>query len=325
MRALNWTVVAAEDDPARQAWSDAANAADVAGPRFLDWDAALASEAGFRTGETVFVERMSGWDAPNPVGGQRDRYQEFTSALTRLGTAVDDGGATLAAPAAPTLLALDRAERDAFLREHGVPVLEPSDVGSAGKNIMRPRFAAADDWITDGWHTALSPHRSRDGFQVRRGPAEARVGVPEIEHIAELLAADGIHAVTDLHRVHLGGDFYDIRFALIDGKVTHTAGVVRERIVHKPWYGGRRRELDTFTSRFGEKRRDRLVRLAERTAALFPGVHSLGVDLCVDNAKAEYVFDVDPFGAELPGAVGVRGALGEGLSVRAAALRALSA
>jgi hypothetical protein len=55
------------------------------------------------------------------------------------------------------------------------------------------------------------------------------------------------------------------------------------------------------------------------------------VDLIMDNDKAEFVFDVDPFGASLPG---IRGGLpsagepqdadGEPLSVRAAVLRALS-
>ncbi|GAA1969391.1 hypothetical protein [Catenulispora subtropica] len=325
MSTLNWTVVAAATDPARDGWADAAIIADVAAPRFVTWDEVVAEKASFQSGETVLFERMSGWDMPNPVAGQRARYREFATALAQLGAAVDDGGATLAAAVAPTLLTVDRAERDVFLRANGVPVLEGSDLDEAGRNILRPRFAATDDWIVDGWQKTLFLHRARDGFHVRRSPAEAVHGVRELKRITELLAADGIYAVANLHRAHLHNDYHDIRFALIDGEVTHAAGVVCGRTVHRPWYGGRRRELDAFLTRFGAARWEKLVLLAERTATLFPGVRSLGVDLCLDNAAAEYVFDVDPFGADLPGALGMKNTVGDGVPVRAAVLRALSA
>src|SRR5262249_53900780 len=161
----------------------------------------------FQPGETVFCERMSGWDAPNPVGGQRERYQEFATALADLAAAVDKSGAPLAAAGEPTLLTLDRTKRDDFLRENRIPVLDPSDLESAGSNILRPRFAATDDWIIDGWHTNLYPHRTRSGFEIRRAPAGSSGGRREIKQVVERLGADAIHAVADLHRVYLNSKF----------------------------------------------------------------------------------------------------------------------
>lgn len=329
MSILNWAVVAAEGDPARAEWKRAAQEVEVAAPRFVTWDAVLSSEAEFHAGETVFFERMSGWDAPNPVGGQGERYREFGTALAELGAAVDKSGAVLAAAVEPTLLTLDRTRLDGFLRENRFPVLGPGDLESAGGNILRSRFAASDDWIIDGWHTNLYPHRTRSGFEVWRAPAESSAGRREIQEIVGLLGADAVHAVADLHRVHLNSDFYDLRFAVVAGTVTHAAGVVRERIVHKEFYGGRRVELDKFLERFGAARWQKVVGLAERTAGLFPGIRSLGVDVILDNSDSEYVFDVNPFGAYLPGLLETRDAelvvTGENVSVKAAVLRSLSA
>ncbi len=321
---LNWVVVVADGDPVRAGWNRAAQAAGVAAPRFVTWASVLASEAGFRRGEHVFFERLHGWRPSNPVGGQRARHQAFEAAVRRLDATVAETGAVLVTAPETAVLALDRNDRDAFLRERGVPVLEPSDPMQAGTNIMQPRFAAADDWIADRSHTTLYPHYTRSGVEVRRGPAESSANALDIRNMAEMLEPDGIHAVAWLHRAYLDNDFYDMRFALVDGKVTHAAGVVRERIIAREWYGGRRRELADFQDRFGDARWSKLVALAERTAALFPGIRSLGVDVILDNFEAEYVFDVNPFGAHLPGLVGDPGTIGEGVSVRAAVLRSLS-
>lgn len=322
---LTWAVVVAEDDPARGEWNRAARAAGVSAPRFVPWTSVLASEAEFQPGEYVLFERMHGWRPSNPVGGQRARYREFEAAVRRLDGTAARNGAVLVTAAETALLALDRNDRDAFLRERGIPVLEPSDPMQAGTNIMQPRFAAADDWVIDGRHTTLYPHHTRTGVEVWRSPAQSSANALDLRTMAEILEPEGLHAVAALHRVYLAGDFHDIRFALVDGKVAHAAGVVRERILARPWYGGRRRELENFLERFGDARWSKLVALAERTAALFPGIRSLGVDLILDNFEAEYVFDVVPFGASLPGLVGRPGTIGEGLSVQATVLRSLSA
>lgn len=328
MSTVDWAVVAAEDEPERAAWSRAATEAGVAQPRFVTWDAVLRedSEPGFQPGEVIFAERLYPRIADNPVGGHRARYTDLQAALHQLDATATKAGATLAAAVEPTLLALDRAKREEFLRRNGVPVLEPSDPASAGRNILRPRFAGSDDWLIDGWRTRLFRHRTRTGFEVRRAPGESHDDKRKLAELCELLAEDGVHAVADLHRVYLGHAFYDIRFSVVDGKAAHAAGVIREQVIAREWYGGRRGEFDVFFRRFGAERWERVVALAERTAALFPGIRFLGVDLSMDNESSEYVFDVDPFGAHLPGLVAsMPNTVREPVSVRAAVLRSLSA
>jgi hypothetical protein len=324
MSTLSWVVVATEKDPARAAWTRAAQDAGVSEPRFVPWSAVLGSEAEFQAGEVVFFERLHPLVPANPVGGQRARYEEFKAGLEQLSAAVEKAGATMAADPEKTLLALDRTKRDEFLRQNGVPLLEPSDPAAEGHTILRPRFAASDDWIIDSRQTQLFRHRSRTGPEVWRGPSDSTVDRDELSELAGLLAGDGIHAVESLHRVYLDGTYYDIRFAVVDGEVTHAAGVVRQEVVPREWYGGKRRELDDFLERFGVERWERVVELARRTASCFPGFRSLGVDLSVDNFESEYVVDIDPFGAHLPGLAGRPDTGGEGRSVRAAVLRSLS-
>jgi hypothetical protein len=320
-----WAVVAADEDPARARWAEAAHEAGVQEPRFVPWRAVLAGEAGFRSGEHVLCERLEGWAPSNPVGGQLRRFGEFSAAVTELNLAAAKAGALPAAARESLLLMLDRLERDSFLRQNGVPVLDtPQQDGGPYDGILRCRYLASDDWIIDGWHTRLYVHRTRTGPEVWLSPAETWLDRVQTKQVIELLEPGSVYAVASLHRCHLGGAFYDIRFEVLDGTVTHAAGVLREQFRARPWYGGRRRELEVFVERFGAERWQRLVALAERTAALFPEVRSLGVDLIVDNHDAEYVFDLDPFGADLPGRVGLPDTAGAGLSVRAALLRALS-
>jgi hypothetical protein len=328
MSTVSWAVVATENEPARAGWSRAAQDAGIGQPRFVPWSAVVnaSPEAEFEPGEVVFAERLHPRIADNPVGGHRARYAELQAALEQLDAAVTKAGATLAAPVEPTLLALDRTKRDEFLRQNGVPLLELSDQSSTDPTILRPRFAGSDDWMIDSWRTQLFLHRTRTGVEVWSGPGEAGNDRRERAEIVEMLAGDGIHAVADLHRVHLTSTFCDIRIAVIDGKATHGAGVIREQVVAREWYGGRRREVDAFLERFGIERWERVTALAERAATFFPGIRSLGVDLCMDNEKSEYVFDVDPFGAFLPGlTASMPNAAREPVSVRAAVLRSLSA
>ncbi|WP_194907307.1 hypothetical protein [Catenulispora rubra] len=323
MSTLSWAVVAREDESARAEWSRAAQDADVAPPRFVPWSAVVDSEAEFLPGEVVFAERLHPCVTDNPVGGQRARYAELEVALRQLDAQVTKAGARLAAAVEPTLLALDRTKRDEFLSQSGVPVLGLPD--SAARGILRPRFAGSDDWLIDGSGTRLYRHRTRTGYEVWRAPGTAAGTRHGFDELVELLADDGIHRVASLHRVYLGNAFHDMRFAVVDGLVTHAAGINREQVVLREWYGGRRPEIQTFMERFGMERWARLVEVAERTATYFPGIRSLGVDLIMDNDSSEYVLDVDPFGASLPGRVAAVPNGGPGrVSVGVAVLRSLS-
>lgn len=341
MSALSWAVVARTDEPARADWVRAAREVRESGesaesgesesgagePRFVAWSAVLSSEAEFRAGELVFVERLHPQRAENPVGGHRARYEELRAALHQLEAAVTKAGATLAVAVEPMLVLLDRTRLGAFLSLNGFPVLESAESVADGGGILRPRFAGSDEWLIDAGRTDLFLHRTRTGHEVRRGPGLGSPGARESADITGLLAADEIHAVASLLRVYLSENHYDIRFAVLDGKVTHAAGVIRGEAVAREWYGGRRRELEAFLERFGDERWQRLVALAERTAASFSGIRWLGVDLALDNHESEFVFDVDPFGAFLPGLVsGLPNTTDDrgSLSVRGAVLRSLS-
>lgn len=256
MSTLTWAVVAAEDEPARAEWLQAAHEADVAEPRFVPWSAVLSPEAEFQAGEVVLAQRLHPRTAENPVGGHHARYLELRTALEQLESLVTKAGAVLATPAEPALLALDRTKRDDFLRQNGVPLLDPPDPDTTDGTgtLLRPRYAGSDDWMIDGWRTQLFRHRTRDGFEVWRAPGGVHGDRDEIGEIAAALADDGIHTVTALHRVYLSSSFYDIRFAVVDGKATHAAGVARETFVPREWYGGKRSEFDVFLSRFGVER-----------------------------------------------------------------------
>ena len=327
MTAPDWTVVATEDDPARAEWTRAAQDAGVPAPRFVPWSAVLDSEAEFRPGEVVFAERLYPCFTENPVRGQRARYEELQTALSRLDAVLAEAGARSATPAEPASLALDRTKCAAFLRENGIRVPDACEPSVAVRNFLRPRYAGSDEWSIDAWRTRLFRHRSRiAGFEVWRAAGRGSTDKQELAEIVALLADDGIHAVEWLRRVHMEGASYDFRFAVMDGEVTHGAGVMWEETVLREWYGGRRPEIGHFLDRFGMERWERLVALAERTAACFPGIRSLGVDLTVDNDASEYVADVNPFGAHLPGLVlAPPNVEREHMTVRAAVLRALSA
>lgn len=146
--------------------------------------------------------------------------------------------------------------------------------------VTAPRFvpwsAVSDDWTMDAWRTRLFRHRTRAGFEVWRAPSQVAGDTGEMAAVAEMLAEDGIHAVRSLYRIHVGSHYSDLRFAVLDRKVTHAAGVRADLVILREWYGGRRSEIDAFVTRFGAERWARLVALAERAATFFPGVRSLG-------------------------------------------------
>ena len=121
MRTLCWAVVAADEDPARIRWVEAAHEAGVPEPRFVPWGSVLAGEADFHRGEYVICERLEGWAPSNPVGGQLKRYREFSAALTELDQAVSKAGALPVAGDAAMTRMLDRVSQEGCLRNPGLP------------------------------------------------------------------------------------------------------------------------------------------------------------------------------------------------------------
>lgn len=326
MSGLNWAAVCVPDDPAYAAWTSAAKAADAPAPRFVSWSDVLDGTAAFSTGELVHAERLTPM-TPARYGGSRARYERFAAALDTLHTSLAEAGATATTRAADTLLALDRLRCAEHLTAAGVPVAEP------GGGAVRQRFAEPRDAIShvsERVETTLALVRTRTGFELRNtlrtqyhyGPNDDRIN-RNVAIVGEILARDDeTFAVADLPTVFLRDDRHRFRFAVVDGEVTHAAGRLVDALPAREYYGGRRREIDEYRDRFGVPAWQRLIEIAGQAAAAFPAVRSLGVEIATNPISGhDAVYDVDPFGAYLPAALGLPGTAGAGLEVRATALR----
>lgn len=318
MSTLRWAVVHAPEDAAVPAWTAAATAVDAPRPRLVPWAEVLDGTAEFSEGELVQAERLTPV-TPLRYGGSGERYERFTAALGVLGERLKADGAELMADAAETLLALDRKRCTEHLAALGVSVPE------AGNAIARQRFAEPGDAISElrgngSVVSTLKLVRTRDGEELHHS---LHGSYYEASAIGEILARDGeVFTVADLPTAYLNGDQHRFRFAVIDGRVTHAAGRLAEKALAREYFGGRRREIEAYHERFGAEKWQQVVALAEQAATAFPGLRSLGVDIAASQgSEPDVVYDIDPFGARLPAALGLLGGIGEGLQVPAAALR----
>lgn len=333
---LRWALVAAPDDPAVPAWFAAAEPAGVAEPRLVPWAEVLDGRARFAENELVHAERLTP-TVPLRYGGSRHRYEAHADARRVLDGLLADSGARATIESATVLLALDRQRCTAHLAAAGVPVPEP------GEKFIRQRFAEPGDAVSNLighiW-TPMALIRTRSGFELEHRPVRrlyrqegdesngADTGI-----VQDLLDRDDEpYKVADLPTAYLNSVQHRFRFAVIDGRVTHAAGRPADVRPVREYYGGKRREIDAYRTRFGAAAWQELIRIAEQAAAAFPGLRSVGVDLApvqvnrdpTNPASAlppDVVYDIDPFGARLPGALGMPGTAGEGLEVAATTLR----
>ena len=331
MSALRWALVHAPEDPAVGAWIAAAAAVDAPKPRLVPWADVLNGTAAFDDGELVHAERLTPV-APARYGGSLDRHGRLATALATLNEQLVTGDATATADVAATLLALDRKRCTEHLAAAGVSV----PVVSAGDGVVRQRFTEPCDALSslsasgDGVRSTLALTRTRGGFELRhtlhghyyRGATDDPPGDEGIV-VRELLARDDeTFAVEELPTAYLNNAQYRFRLAVIDGRVTHAAGRVADTLVAREYFGGRRREIEAYQARFGAEAWDRLTGIAEQAAAAFPSLRALGVDIAASQVGgADLVYDIDPFGARLPAALGLPGTAGAGLEVGATTLR----
>jgi hypothetical protein len=327
MSTLNWALVHAPDDPAISAWAAAAATAAAPKPRLVPWADVLDGTATFGDGELVHAERLIP-ASPTRYGSSRERYERLTAALSTLHTRLAVDNATATADPAAILLALDRKRCSEHLAAADVPVPE------AGERFVRQRFAEPGDAISEdrgnGVITTLALTRTRNGFELRhtlhsgycRGVDDDHA-VDEAGSVLELLARDDeTFTCGDLPTAYLDGAQYRFRFAVIDGQVTHAAGRLADKPLAREYFGGRRREIDAYLRRFGAEAWHRLTGIAEQAAAAFPGLRAIGVDIAASQVKGpDLVYDIDPFGARLPAALGLPGTAGEGLEVATTMLR----
>jgi len=327
MSDLRWALLHTPGDPAASAWSAAAAAVDVPQPRLVPWDDVLNGTASFGDGELVHAERLTPV-VPTRYGDSRDRHERFAAALAALNTRLAADKAAATADAAATLLALDRKRCTEHLAAASIPVPE------AGEGFIRQRFAEPGDAISEDRRgsivTTLALVRTRSGHELHhtlhshyhRAVGDEDAGC-EAGIVDELLTRDEeTFTAGDLPTAYLNRAQHRFRFAVIDGRVTHAAGLLADKPVAREYFGGRRREIAAYHERFGPEAWQRLIDIAEQAATAFPGLRAIGVDIAANQVNGpDVVYDVDPFGARLPAALGMPGTAGEGLEVAATTLR----
>lgn len=326
MNGRRWALVAAAEDLETAAWAKAIAAVGGQEPRRVPWSAVLDGSAAFKAGELVHALRLIP-TTPARYGGSRERYEGLAAALDRLQTLVTEAGATVTVEPGDALLALDRLRCSQHLATAGITIPLP------GRRVLRQRYAEPGDAVTEvrggGIFTTLTPARTRDGYELRNSRRQREYrdygfrAIADTAVVRDLLEQhEEVVGVENLSYIYVDGDLYRFRLAVVDGEVTHAAGRFGEFRLAREYYGGRRREVEAFQATRGETWAE-LVALAERAATAFPGLRSVGVDVTAGPRGDDLaVYDIDPFGARLPGALGLINGGGEGLDVASTTVRA---
>jgi hypothetical protein len=339
-------------------FAEAAEGLGLPPPRVVPWLDVLRDRAVFEPGELVRID-SPGEDAgvarllhgaAEPVDmyrveGSRRWYEGFTATLEKLHARIAECGARALADAGETATAFDKARCHALLAAAGISVPE-AIIGVTGFEVLESAVAERDWYqvfvkIRHGSSASgvvaltLSGERSyavtsvelsrRPGgyelynsLRVRtyRHPRDLRV-------LIDLLALDGLHVERRIDKIWLGGQEMDLRMVTVDGRVTHAVGRSSDVPMTNLHLGGRRREIAEYRERVGGQRWEAAVELAERTAALFPASHCLGIDI-MDDRERSYVAEVNAYGDLLPKLVGLDGTHGEGVDTYTAQLRSLT-
>lgn len=325
-------MVAVPEDPAIGMWTRAADATGVARPRIVPWAEVLDGSACFTAGELVHAERLTP-AVPLRYGGSRARYEAFAKALGLLDALIASAGATASADSTALLLALDRQRCAEYLSVAGVPVPQ------VGGEVVRQRFAEPGDAIFHvGVHirTPMTLLRSRSALELRHQSAQRAYRGAKHQSDDEIVTGeivrdllereDETYRVKDLPYAYLNEALYRFRFAVLDGRVTHAVGRLADDRPAREYFGGKRRDIAAYCERFGDSAWQDLIRIAEHAAAVFPSLRLVGVDVAPDQTGGrDFVYDIDPFGPRLPGALGLEGTAGEGLELPATVLRAWAA
>ncbi|HET9170023.1 MAG TPA: STM4014 family protein [Actinospica sp.] len=359
MSALRLAVVGNPDNRRITLLKAAASSLGLAEPRVVPWIDVLEGRARFEPGETVRID-SPGEDAEvtrllrgasEPVDmyrveGTRAWYEGFTAALEKLRVEIEAAGAVALAGSEETAIAFDKARCHALLAEHGIPVpeavpgvedyasllqalaergwpnvhLKIRHGSSASGVVAIGRQSSGKLWATTSTelHRVPSGYELYNSLQVRHYRTERDVSV-----LIDLLAADGLHVEHTIYLTHIYRERSDLRLVTVGGRVTHAVG----RSSHLPMtnlhLGGKRREIALFQAKYGEERWQRVIDLAERTAACFPNSHCLGIDILPAHEQ-DYVGEVNAYGDLLPNLIGLPGTLGDGVDTYTAQLRDLS-
>jgi glutathione synthase/RimK-type ligase-like ATP-grasp enzyme len=325
-------------------------------PRVVPWLEVLEGRAAFEAGEIVRID-SPGEDAEvtrllrgetEPVDmyrveGTRAWYEGFVAALEKLHAEIQSAGAVALASAQETAIAFDKTRTNALLAEHGIPVPEaiPGVVdyatlrtalrehdcqeahvkirhGSSASGVVAVSLHSEDLWAT----TSTELHRIPTGYELYNSLKMRHYRHQrELTALFDRLAADGLHVERTVRMMFVSGKHIDLRLVTVGGKVTHAVGRASDRPITNLHLGGQRVPVAQVRDKLGEAAWQRVIDVAERTAACFPDSHCLGIDVLPDQRNdVAYVGEVNAYGDLLPNLLGLPGTLGEGVDTYTAQL-----
>lgn len=304
-------------------------------------------------GEDAEVDRLlrgaalgPGWE-PARVEGGAAWYARFTSAVGEFArTATATPGCVLLADPGEIAVMFDKRRTHARLAAAGLPV--PPALDQAGRPVagwedLRERLTAARmprvfvkpahgssasgvvalelgprgrAHATTSAELATGPDGGTalfNSLRVRRYTAE-----PELRALFDTLAAEPLHIERWLPKATQQGRPADLRVVVTGGRATHAVLRTSRHPMTNLHLGGARGDLGPVREAAGAGWAA-VLETCERTARLFPGSLSVGVDvLPATGWRGHAVGEVNAFGDLLPGLTGLPGGGAEGRDTYAA-------
>ena len=236
----------------------------------------------------------------------------------------DRRGPRWTAPPGGILRAFDKIDCHRHCRAAGVPVPEPlGPVGGFDELAGRAAAAGWDRVFLKPAHGSsasgvVALHRTRGGWvavtsaELVRGGGGVRLynslkvrrytNLDDVRDLVDELARHRVHVERWLPKAATGGRTYDLRLVTIAGEPRHTVARTARSPLTNLHLGGRRGDLPALLRRVPPDRWEAMWDTARRTAALFPGSLTLGLDLLFTPGHRRHaLLEVNAFGDLLPG------------------------
>ncbi|NUR57315.1 MAG: STM4014 family protein [Catenulispora sp.] len=326
-------------------FADAVRAAGLAEPRVVPWLAVLRGDYDFEACEVVRVD-SPGEDAEvtrllrgsaEPVDmyrveGSRAWYLGFTTALEKLQTAIEEAGAVSLSDHRQIGTAFDKQACHALLVDVGLPVPEEAQSDGSESAFIKIRHGSSASGVVA--LTVRGPRRravtsaelvrTEQGIELYNSlRVRTYMRESDIDDLLGALAPEGLHAERWIPKLQQDGRDCDLRIVTVGGQATHAVLRTSAYPMTNLHLGGRRGDLGRFRAMIGEPRWRTIVEHAQNTAACFPGVHTLGIDVLPGADGHDYIGEVNAYGDLLPNLMGLAGTAGEGVDTYGAQVRAL--
>ncbi|GAA1992284.1 STM4014 family protein [Catenulispora subtropica] len=326
-------------------FAEAVRAAGLPEPRVVPWLDVLGGDAVFHRGEVVRVDSpgedaevtrlLRGSSAPVDmyrVEGTRDWYAGFTAALGKLQGAIEEAGAVSLFRHEEVAIAFDKLRCHELLTDVGLPVPGAAEIDGSETAFLKIRHGSSASGVVAltvrGARrravTSVEMVRTDQGIELYNSlRVRTYLRDADIDDLLRALAPDGLHAERWIPKLKQDGRDCDLRIVTVGGSATHAVLRTSEHPMTNLHLGGRRGDLARFRDAVGDERWHTILRHAETTAACFPGVHTLGIDVLPGADGHDYIGEVNAYGDLLPNLMGLPGTAGEGVDTYGAQVRSL--